>query len=48
MRRVDEPADDDELDIEVWFAARERRLPLAIRFMEPDRALHFEVAAPGD
>lgn len=46
VRRVDEPADDDDLDIEVWFAVRERRLPLAIRFMEPDRALHFEVATP--
>lgn len=45
VRRVDVPGDDD-LDIEVWLAAEGRRLPLAIRFMERDRALHFE-AVPG-
>jgi len=44
VRRVDEGAD-DELDIEVWFDAAGRRLPLAIRFIEQRRALHFETAA---
>jgi len=47
VRRVDEPGDDDELGIEIWLSARERKLPLAIRFIEPDRALHFEATAPG-
>jgi len=47
VRRADPPGEDDELDIEVWLAAGDRRLPLAIRFMERDRALHFEATAPG-
>ncbi len=46
VRRVDAP-DDDDLDIEVWLAADDRRLPLAIRFMERDRALHFEAEPSG-
>lgn len=46
VRQVEEPGDDDELEIEVWLAADERRLPLAIRFMERDRALHFEAMPP--
>lgn len=43
VRRIDEGAD-DELDIEVWFDAAGRMLPLAIRFLEKGRALHFEAA----
>lgn len=46
VRRVDAPGDDD-LDIEIWMAVDGHRLPLAIRFMERDRALHFEAAPPG-
>ena len=44
VRRIDE-RDDDDLDIEVWFDADGRALPLAIRFIEKGRALHFEAAA---
>jgi hypothetical protein len=45
IRRVDGSEQTDDLDVEVWLDAANRHLPLAIRFIEPDRALRFVAKA---